>query len=168
MNRRLQIVNLFGVLVLAALCVVQWRHDRQLNLQINQLEKSWQQLDAKTQELEKKLRANSEDADYFRAQLSKTTETLSDTEKKLDKSELQASTLVFENDQLKDAITNWATAVSSRDEQIRKLAGDLNNSIEKFNHLATNHNTLVREFNDLRARSAAQSQEKGEAGKAGQ
>lgn len=168
MKQRLQYLNLFGVLALAALCVFQWRHDRQLNLQINQLEKSRQELDAKTQELEKKLRANSEDADYFRGQLSKTAETLRDTEQKLDKSELEAHTLAFESDQLKSAITNWAAAVSSRDEQIRKLAGDLNNSIEKFNRLATNHNALVREFNDLRARLAAQSQEKGDAAKPGQ
>ena len=43
MNRFLHWFNLAGVLALALLCVVQWRLNRQLNLELNAAEKARQQ-----------------------------------------------------------------------------------------------------------------------------
>ena len=69
--------------------------------------------------------------------------------------------LASQRDALKASVTNWAGAVASRDERlkeanvrIRQLADDLNASIRKFNDLATNHNAVVKELNELRARLA--------------
>ena len=42
MNRRLQFINLFGVLALAVLCVFQWQRDRRLNLELTANEKTRQ------------------------------------------------------------------------------------------------------------------------------
>ncbi len=38
--------------------------------------------------------------------------------------------------------------------EIRRLSAGLNSSIHKFNDLATNHNAVVKDLNELRARVA--------------
>ena len=40
MNRRLQWLNLAGVLFLAGLCALQWQQNRTLNLKLNRLTKT--------------------------------------------------------------------------------------------------------------------------------
>ena len=52
MNRFLHWFNLAGVLALALLCVVQWRLNRQLNLELNAAEKARQQQAARLGEQE--------------------------------------------------------------------------------------------------------------------
>ena len=55
MNRFLQWFNLAGVLTLAVLCVLQWRMNRQLNLDLNAAEQTRQQQAARFDEQARRL-----------------------------------------------------------------------------------------------------------------
>ena len=157
--KRLQYVNLVGVLALAALCVVQWQRDRNLNLEVNRLETARQDQDAKLTEQEQIVRGLNADLAQFKEQFGKAQTELSDARQKLRMFERDVRQLTGERDQLKISVTNWANAVSVRDErlkeagaQVDRLNDELNASIRKFNELATNHNAVVKDLNDLRAR----------------
>ena len=67
-----------------------------------------------------------------------------------------------EREQLKISVTNWAAAVTARDERIKEandrlkqLGEDLNASIRKFNELAEVHGKLVKNWNDQQEKLAA-------------
>lgn len=158
--KRLHYVNLFGVLALAALCVVQWQGDRQLNLEINRLEKTRLDQAAKLVEQETARRGLHADLAQFKEQFSKMQTELSGTRDKLRNAERTEIQLTTQRDELKASITNWVGAVTARDErlkeastQMRRLSDELNASIRKFNDLATNHNAAVKELNELRSRT---------------
>ena len=53
MNRILHIFNLLGVIVLAGVCIYQWRINREVNLEANRLEKLRIEHTAKIEEQEK-------------------------------------------------------------------------------------------------------------------
>ena len=76
MNRFLHWFNLAGVLALALLCVVQWRLNRQLNLELNAAEKARQQQAARLGEQEQRLKGGATDLDGFREQLTRATASL--------------------------------------------------------------------------------------------
>jgi chromosome segregation ATPase len=159
--KRLHIVNFIGVLALAALCVAQWQHNRRLNLEVNRFEKARIEQAARLTEQEQRARELDSDLTHFKLQFTRAQAGLDDTRKKLQAAERDARQFSAERDQLKTSVTNWAAAVATRDErlkeanvQIRKLADELNASVRKFNELATNHNALVKEVNELRARPA--------------
>ncbi len=156
MNRRLQFVNLFGVLALVVLCVVQWRNDRRLNLDVNRLEKIRQTQEQKMSEQDRTIRGLTDDLARFKEQFSRAHEESGETQKKLRDAEKENSQLLLQRDQLRESVTNWANAVAERDAQINEanariteFAGRLNDSIEKFNRLATNHNDVVARYNEL-------------------
>lgn len=162
MNRQLQFLNLFGVVVLTALCVAQWQHDRKLNLQFNQLEKTRQVQEQKISDQEKAARELSEDLARFKEQVKTQHDDLEDTKKKLHEAETGVSTLTAERDQLRESITNWMNAVAQRDaltkeanSRIEGLSTQLNASIEKYNELATNYNAVVKDLNEARMKSNA-------------
>jgi ABC-type transporter Mla subunit MlaD len=74
----------------------------------------------------------------------------------LKKLEIENLQLRRERDQLKASITNWSAAVAARDENLRQLneqlqetSKRLNDSVLKFNELATNYNASVHRFNEL-------------------
>lgn len=153
MNRFLQWFNLAGVLALAVLCVLQWRMNRQLNLDLNAAEKTRQQQAARLDEQEKRLKGGASDLDGFREQLTRATTSLKETETKLAALDRQVKQLTNERDQLKTSVTNWAAAVSARDAQLKqagtdlkKLAEDRNAAVLKFNELAAKQNELVKEL----------------------
>ncbi len=159
--KRLDYLNLIGVLALAALCVAQWRRDRQLNLEINQLENVRLQQEAKIVEQERSMHGLDEDLVHFKEQFLKAETATTESGQKLRAAEREIRQLTLERDQLKGSINNWASAVTARDErlteanaQIRRLADELNASIRKFNELATNYNATVKDLNDLRSRVA--------------
>jgi chromosome segregation ATPase len=150
--KRLHHVNLLGVIAVAVLCVVQWQRNRHLSLEVNRAEKIQLEQVERIGEREQMLLGLKADLAQFKEQVTKSRNELSDGRQKL-----QAA----EREQLKSSITNWASAVGERDErlkeadvQIRRLAEELNSSVLKFNELATNHNAVVKELNELRARSA--------------
>ncbi len=156
MNRALKWINLAGVLALAILCVIQWSRDRALNLEINRLEKARIDNEAKIQEQEKAIRGLNSDLALFKEQLTTTRSELKDTRDQLRTVELENINLSAERDQLRISITNWMEAVTLRDERIKEaneriqsLANDLNDSIGKFNELATNYNNVVADLNRL-------------------
>ena len=156
---RLHYVNLVGVLALALLCMAQWRHDRDLNLEVNRLEKARQDQTVKLTEQEQIVRGLTADLAQFKEQFGKAQTELSDERQKLRMSEHDVRQLSAERDQLKTSVTNWANAVTIRDErlkeagaQIRRLSDESNASIRRFNELATNHNALVKDLNEVRAR----------------
>lgn len=162
MNRFLQYANLIGVTALAILCVIQWSANRRVNLEASTLEKTRLDLTAKVAEHEKTIKGQASDLDTFREQLSLATTSLKETETKLTKAGRENIQLETEREQLKSSITNWAAAVTARDERIKEandrlkqLGEDLNASIRKFNELAETHGKLVKDWNDQQARLAA-------------
>ena len=122
MNRILHWFNLAGVLALAVLCVLQWRMNRQLNLDLNTVEKTRQQQAARLHDQEKRLKGGASDLDGFREQLTRATSALKETETKLATLEGQVKQLTNERDQLKTSVTNWAAAVAARDTSSRRPA----------------------------------------------
>ena len=162
MNRFLQYANLIGVIALAALCVFQWSANRRVNLEASALEKTRLELTAKVAEHEKTIKGQAADLDTFREQLSLATTSLKETETKLTKAGREIGQLEGEREQLKISVTNWAAAVTARDERIKEandrlkqLGEELNASIRKFNELAETHGRLVKDWNDQQAKLAA-------------
>ncbi|HUJ71020.1 MAG TPA: hypothetical protein VLZ30_02170 [Verrucomicrobiae bacterium] len=151
MNDRLKYVNLFGVLVLTALCIVQWQRDRRLNLEISRLDQVRLQQAAKIDEQASALKGLNEDLGQLKTSLATEQSLRSQAEQKLGPLEEANAQVTAERDQLKAAITNWVNAVALRDERmkqanarIEQLAADLNASIAKYNELVTNHNAAVK------------------------
>jgi chromosome segregation ATPase len=155
----LQYVNLLGVLILSALCIVQWRRDRHLNLETNRLEKIRLQNTTTLFNQEQSIKGLNADLLQLKEQMGKIQTDLAETRQKLRTTENESRQLTAERDQLKSSITNWVHAVAARDErlkeannEIRQLGEELNFSITKFNELATNYNATVKELNELKAR----------------
>jgi chromosome segregation ATPase len=162
MNRALQYLNFFGVLVLAVLCAVQWQHDRQLNLQTIQLEKTRQAQQQKISEQEETARGLSADLADFKQRFKTEHDDLEDTKHKLRESENAVASLAAEREQLQESITNWTAAVAQRDalmkeanSRIEDVSTQLNVSIQKYNDLASNYNNVVKDLNEARSKSAA-------------
>lgn len=162
MNRTLQYLNFFGVFALAVLCVLQWRHDRQLNLQTIQLEKTRQEQQQKISEQEDAARGLSADLADFKNRLKAEHDDLDETRRQLRTNETAVAVLTAERDQLKESVTNWMEAVAQRDAlakeangRIEELSQRLNASIQKFNDLATNYNSVVKDLNEARLKAAS-------------
>ena len=162
MNRFLQYANLIGVAALAVLCAFQWNVNRRVNLEASALEKTRLELNAKLAEHDKTIKGQAQDLDTFREQISLATTSLEETETKLAKAGREVAQLETEREQLKASVTNWAAAVTARDERIKEaneriqqLGTDLNASIRKFNELAEAHSQLVKNWNDQQEKLAA-------------
>jgi chromosome segregation ATPase len=155
MNLSLQIINFTGVLALAALCVIQWRANRQVNLEANALEKTRIEHVAKLEEQEKLISGLTVDLDSFREQLAHANVRANQAESKLAASERTVLQLTTEGEQFKESVTNWANAVTARDEQLKiaaeqlqKLAADRNDALTKFNELAEKYNSAMKDLNE--------------------
>ena len=158
MNRRLQSLNLCGVLVLAIVCVLQWRRDRALNLEVNRIETTRLEQQGKLAEQEKNLRGLTDDLTLYQEQLGRARVELSESQKKLQETERENQRLSSAGEQLTQSVTNWANAVTERDKRlteangrIRELADQLNASILKFNQLATNYEAVIKVLDQARA-----------------
>jgi chromosome segregation ATPase len=157
MNRRLQYLNLAGVVALAAVCAVQWQRDRRLNLEIGRLEKTRLAHEQKIAEQEKIARGQADDLVHFKEQLKLAQTDLTGTRQKLLAAEKENGQLLGERDQLKESVVAWSKAVDERDERLKEgnerileLAERLNASVRKFNELASHYNGVVKDLNDLR------------------
>lgn len=155
---KLHYLNLAGVVLLVIISAIQWRHNRDLNFEINGLERSGLEQTAKIEETEKALRGANNDLAQFKEQFSRAQTELQEDYKELVVADRDVFQLTSERDQLRTSITNWATSVAERDERIketaeqtRQLAEELNDFIRKFNDLATNYNSIVRDLNEIRA-----------------
>jgi methyl-accepting chemotaxis protein len=154
--KRLTWVNLFGALALAGLCVLQWQRNRQLNLEFNRLEKMRLAQEERISEQRKAASGLAADLASFKEQFQRAHADATETRASLRKTEQENTQLARERDQLKASVTNWAAAVTARDESLRDLnerlretAARLNKSVQMFNELATNYNASVKRFNDL-------------------
>ncbi len=161
MNRALPILNLLGVLLLAILCVVQWRTNRQVNLEAAELTRIRHEQAARLEEQGKTISGLTADLDGFRTRLQDASTLAQETEAKLRPLEQEVRQLTQERDQLRGSVTNWAAAVAARDERLREFAAQIeelaaarNDAIGKFNALAERHNTVVNDLNEARARLA--------------
>ena len=107
MNRFLHWFNLLGVLALAALCVLQWRENRQLNLEVNRREKSRL---AQTSRLEEQVKISADqmtDLANLRTHLARLTDELKRATDKLAAAERQLRQSEADRDQLNSNVTNW-------------------------------------------------------------
>ena len=159
MNRLVQYLNFFGVLVLVAICVVQWQRNRALNLEVNQLIKTHQEESQKISEQAKNIAGLTSDLAILKDQISQTHSNLTEARATSRNSESQIDQLQRERDQLKESVTNWANAVEIRDQRIKEsneqmlvLSQQLNDSIRKYNALVTNYNSVVKQMDDVRKR----------------
>jgi chromosome segregation ATPase len=148
------------VVALLLLCVAQWWRDRYLNLDVNRLEGLRQAHEQKITEQDRTLRGLSADLAGFKEHFSAVQAELQETRARAEAAEKERDALADETARLKQNLTNWVDAVAVRDERlkeanerIRELAGQLNDSIKKFNELATNYNGLVTQ---VKAQQAAQ------------
>jgi chromosome segregation ATPase len=165
MNRFVQAVNLLGVLALAALCAVQWRVDGQLHSQINDLEKTNQDLTSQVAQRDERIRQDADDLDDFRRRLTLAESQLADQERKLTALSLQCqqltadrTDLLKQRDQLVAALQTWKAAVTERDDAIRRIGDELKTTganrdqiVAKYNDLVNQYNAVVNELNNARA-----------------
>lgn len=157
MNRALQCFNLLGVIALAVLCTLQWRTNRTVNRQANELEKIHQEQTVKLADQDQALQGSAADLEHFREQLTRANAVVKENEARLKTTEREIAQLNNERDQLKSSVTHWADAVAVRDErlqeataQLQTLAADRNDALQKFNDLAGKYNAVV---SDLHART---------------
>lgn len=157
--KRLAIVNLIGVLCLVGLCIAQWRRDRELNLELYRLQREAHEQASRLEEQAKEGQGLNADLAEFKKRYDGTSSELAQLRGKLGNAEREARRLAVERDQLGTRITNWMEAVSVRDQrlkesagQVRRLGEELDASVLRFNSLASNHNRLVKDLNELRSR----------------
>lgn len=158
MNQRLAQLNLIGVVLLLLLCVGQWRENRRLNLEADELIRHQLEQTRKIQSQEHKLANLGEDLDAFRGKLDRQ----QNNERKVRTAEKQSQQLAAERDKLKAGLSNWTDAASIRDvrlaeanARIEKLSLDLNTAILKFNQLTTNYNAVVAQLHTLQKQAKA-------------
>lgn len=161
MNRLLSRFNALGVLALTALCVLQWRTNRNLNLEINRREQT--HLDQTTLLLQqtRTVQGQAGDLANLRAHLDRLTRETDQTAANLAAAQRQLQQARAAGDQLRSSVSNWAAAVAARDRQIeehaariRALANERNDTVNQFNELAVRHNQLVKDFDSLRQQFA--------------
>jgi uncharacterized phage infection (PIP) family protein YhgE len=127
-----------------------------MNLEVNRLEKVRQTQEEKISEQEKAANGLNADLARFKEQFKEAHSDANEARQSLRKLENENSQLLREREQLKVSVTNWAAAVTARDEslkeaneRLRDTASRLNESILKFNELASNYNASVKRFNEL-------------------
>ena len=155
MNRALHYFNLFGVAVLAVVCVMQWRINRELNLRTVQLEKEGLADRARIEDQDRQLKGHAADLDSFREHVQRARTELQTAESNLVMSRRELERASSEREGLKQSIASWSKAVAERDEQIKhasdllqKLGTERNEVVGKFNDLAKKHNRVVEVLNE--------------------
>lgn len=147
--KRLGWINLFGVLALTVLCVVQWQRDRNLNLEVNRRERERLAQSDKIAEQEKAASELSADLASFKERFKEAHAVAQETRTALRKLEQENTQLLREREQLKSSVTNWAAAVTARDQSLRETTARLSDSVLKFNELGSNYNASIKRFNEL-------------------
>lgn len=156
MNRTLSWLNFAGVAVLAALCVWQWRANRDLHLTNAALVRSQAEQAGRIDELERQRRGLTADLENFRGQLERTLAELRTSDGKLAAAEQTSAQLAVQVDQLKQSVAAWSAAVTARDERlteandrIRDTGARLEDSVHKYNELAQRYNGAIRDYEAL-------------------
>lgn len=155
MNSFLQYFNLAGVLAMAALCALQWRVNREANLETIKLERTRQEQAARIQETDQQVKGYQADLEGFRKHITSASLGANEARSNLTRLQLTSRQLETERDQLKRSVTNWANAVAARDarlkdvgEQLKSLAANRNDAVVRYNELAEKFNGVVRDLNE--------------------
>ena len=150
-------LNIVGVLVLAALCGLQWKNESRLNAEVNALLQTQYGLEKTIDDQRKNIDGLSKDLALFKSQFAATKAELDETLLLLRKAENDILHLTAERDQLKEAVAAWQDAVKERDAhieeanaRIKEFAEALNESITKYNDLAVKFNEVVDMLNEDR------------------
>ena len=158
MNRVLPLVNAVGVFFLTILCVAQWRANRRLHLEANEMIRVRDGLIATLEEQKRAMVGQGTDLEALRGHLLLANARAQDQAAKLSAVEADARQLAVERDQLKASVTNWSAAVAVRDErlkaaaaQARELGNARDEAVVKFNDLALRYNEVVKDLNEARA-----------------
>ncbi len=153
-------VNFAGVLLLGAFCVAQWRQNRELNLEINALERHSQQQSARLQERESDLQGTRSDLAELKGRLDRAASAAGEAQHALNAAHSELRRVGAERDELRGGLTNWMAAVRARDDsllkatdEVNRLAAGLNRQIVAYNELASNHNALVTNWNAVMQKS---------------
>ncbi len=162
MSRSLAWLNLAGVVLLALLCLWQWRGNRALHLHLASVQVQAAERALKMEELDRHKRGLSADLELFRTQLERASAELRASENRAGRAEQerhQAQALVEE---LKVQVASWHEAVAARDARLTEanaLLQDLNQrlqeAVEQHNALATRYNDTVRLYEELAQRYTA-------------
>jgi len=161
MNRALQWINLFGVLIVATLCVVQWRENQRLHLEAAKLDTIRQEQDVKLAALARTMQGSLADLEEMRnrrtlieSELKKAQGALSAMTLDRDRLTAERERLAEERDQLATSLNDWKAAVTSRDDLIKKaddaihlLLDQRDAAVASFNGLANQYNAVVKDLN---------------------
>jgi chromosome segregation ATPase len=156
MKQFLSWINLLGIVALAVLCAAQWQRDRRLNLEVNRFEATRLAQERQIKEQTKTAQGLTDDLDHFKKQVQEAHQEATEARGKIRQLERDNLQLRSDRQQLQISVTNWAAAVAERDARmkeangrLRDLSTQLNESVLKFNELASNHNASVLRFNEL-------------------
>ena len=157
MNRSLQYVNLLGVMLLTGLCVFQWKTDQSLHFELRRLDRTRVEQSEKIVEQQQEMEGLSRDIGIIKDQFTTIHSNFLNARKELAATELENARLKGEGEQLRSNNVAWKNAVALRDERLAETARQLlsvtekaNDSIRKFNDLATNYNAVVDQLNAFR------------------
>ncbi len=154
MKNALLKVNLIGVLLLTALCVLQWRAQYHLQGRYASLEKQHDTLQRAKEEGERMLTEAKGDLEQFRAQVMQSHQARKEAEKSMTAVRSELLDLSAERDRLHAVLITWKEAVTARDQRLEQLQRTLDESVkarndvvEKFNLLARSQNQAVERLN---------------------
>jgi DNA repair exonuclease SbcCD ATPase subunit len=149
-------VNLVGVLGLATLCGFQWEANRQANLLAENLDKTRQEQDNQITRQKREIAGYAEDLRAAQAQIV----TLRDERDKAaaqrdsaaaarDQAIAQRDQLKAENDRSNEVLAKWMTAVTQRDEAIKKAVAEIQELAKERNDKITELNDVIGKYNEL-------------------
>jgi hypothetical protein len=145
--RRLVYLNGVGVIALALLCVLQWRRNLNLHLELVRLDQIRIEQASRLVQQEQGLTSLGSD-------LSQAT----GLRNQLLVAERETHRLRGELERFTNGLAGWTNAVVLRDARLQEanakvmdLTERLNGSIAQFNQLASNHNVVVKRLNEFRS-----------------
>lgn len=162
MNRTFTWINFVGVIVLGALCALQWYAQRRLHLELTAQARELQARGVTLKDQAATVQGLTRDLEAFRSRWQETSASAAECEQRSRRLEREAALVTSERDQLKVNLDHWRDAVAERDLRLQEWVGRLeemarerNDVVEKFNALAERHGRLVTELNEARRASAA-------------
>lgn len=147
MNRLVTYFNFLGIVALAILCMIQWEADSRLNSQLNATNRIRLEQAGRLNEQDATLEQNSTDLADLRQRLALAESDLKDNGQKLDAANERRDQLKSELDKSVAACTTRDQEIGQASDEIKKLAGERDDAIHKFNDLADKYNALIKQMN---------------------
>lgn len=157
MNRLLSWLNLAGVGLLTALCLLQWRANRTLQQTARQNAAALQQQTARQHQEWEKFAAQTREAESLRQEMSRWRDQSQASMQRLAATEGELRQLQAERQRYQTNLQAWTAAVAARDERLQQIHRSLQSllqerdeAVKQFNELASRHNQLVQELDQAR------------------